>query len=396
MMIANLSSKIKQIQDDFDRALILNPTENIPWKNEYDFEFLEGLYIPEDARGKDSRVCFAGRDQMQKIMTDLYNEWTDKLSAKTSSFKLYSGLHAHIILFMSIGKIGDKVLLLPEIAGGHYATTTILKRLGFQIKHCIIDRENYCVDAEKTMELINDWKPNFIFIDRSDGLYYEDFSWLSKYSNIYKIFDASQYLAHILAQDYVNPFEMGMNLILASTHKNYPGPQKAAFFSKENDKMWKCIENGVALYVSNSHPLDIFKTVSSLPETEAIRIYSQTMLKNTNALENVLIKNNIPIVKRSLKKAMTQQIWLPISDKKAGYAFFKRLEKMYILTNYRTLPYELGYGLRIGTSAATRQGLTPEKAVYVGELITKAFYSKKLTEELIENSKMLIQSIKNN
>lgn len=396
MMTANIQSKIKQIQDDFDKALILNPTENIPWKTKYNFDFLEGLYIPEDARGKDSRVCFAGRAQMQKVMTDLYSEWTEKLTAKTSSFKLYSGLHAHIILFMSIGKIGDKVLLLPESAGGHYATTTILKRLGFQIKHCIIDEENFCVNPERTMDLIDNWEPNFIFIDRSDGLYYEDFSWLSKYSNIYKIFDASQYLAHILAQDYINPFKMGMNLILASTHKNYPGPQKAAFFSKEIDEMWKRIENGVSLYVSNSHPLDIFKTVSSLPETETIKKYSITMLKNTRALENTLIKNNVPIVKRSTGQTMTQQIWLPISDKESGYDFFKRLEKMQVLTNYRTLPYELGYGLRIGTSAATRQGLTPKNAVYVGELIAKAFYSKKLTKELVEKSKILIQAIKNN
>lgn len=392
----NLYCNFNDLRVEFNEALILNPTENIPWKCNEDTTFAEGLYIPEDSRGKHSKVCFAGRSKSRDLMTSLYDNWERALGAKTSSFKLYSGLHAHIVLFMSIADIGDKVLIIPENAGGHYATAQILRRLGLSVKECIIDESNCCINVEKTTALINDWHPKFIFVDRSDGLNYEDFSWMKRYNNIYKIFDASQYLTHILAGDYKNPFDMGMDLILTTLHKNYPGPQKAAFFSKECDAMWENILSGVATYVSNSHPKEIFKAVLTFPSENVLREYSQNIFENTMALENALLKNQVPVVKRKKNIPITQQIWIPVLDDDFGYDFFTRLEKLLILTNYRRLPYNLGRGLRLGTAAATRQGLTTNDAVLIGDIIAETYYTNNISDTLMEKAKKTITKIKNN
>lgn len=389
-----MTNRILELSEKFDKSLILNPTENLPWKCNVDLSFTEGLYIPEDTRDKDSKVCFAGRNDLRDTMTGLYANWESALDAKASSFKLYSGLHAHIILFMSIANIGDKVLLLPENAGGHYASAKILKRLGLEIKECVIDKEQHCIDIMKTRILIEQWKPKFIFIDRSDGLVYEDFSWLGEYNNSYKIFDASQYLTHILARDYKNPFNMGMDLILTTLHKNYPGPQKAAFFSKECNETWTHIENGLASYVSNSHPMEIFKAVLSLPNQDILQRYSKTIIHNTLKLEAALVKNGIPVIKRNLEQNPTQQIWIPITNEEVGYNFFKRLERLMLLTNYRMLPYDLGRGLRLGTAAATRQGLKPDGATAIGKLIAEAYYTKELTPNFIKRAENIIREIK--
>lgn len=388
--------KLNSLREEFNRALILNPTENIPWKCDEDISFAEGLYIPEDSRDKDSKVCFGGRGQLRDMMTSLYNGWESALGAKASSFKLYSGLHAHIVLFMALANIGDKVLIIPEMAGGHYATAQILRRLGLIVKECIADEAHFCIDVLKTKALIEQWRPDFIFIDRSDGLYYEDFSWVNEYQDIYKVFDASQYLSHILAGDYKNPFDMGMNLILTTLHKNYPGPQKAAFFTRDHDKLWDQLEAGIAAYVSNSHPMEIFKAVLTLPHKEVIKNYSQRILQNTSALEDTILKYGVPIVKRSPNYPMTQQIWIPAPSEDFGYRLFKRLEQMLLLTNYRTLPYNLGRGLRLGTAAATRQGLTPNSAVLIGNLIAEAYHTEQLSNDLIHKSEKVIETIKTN
>lgn len=395
-MLDNAKDELNGLRKEFNRALILNPTENIPWKCDENISFTEGLYIPEDSRGKDSKVCFGGRSQLRDMMTSLYNGWERKLGARASSFKLYSGLHAHIILFMSIANIGDKVLILPEKAGGHYATAQILRRLGLSVKECVADETNFCIDKIKTKALIAQWKPDFIFVDRSDGLYYEDFSWMSMYPNIYKVFDASQYLSHILAGDYKNPFDMGMNLILTTLHKNYPGPQKAAFFTRDCDRVWNQLEVGIASYVSNSHPMEIFKAVLTLPSKDIIQKYSQQILQNTSALEESMLKNDVPIIKRNHTYPMTQQIWIPTSDDDSGYRLFQRLEQMHLMTNYRSLPYNLGRGLRLGTAAATRQGMTPTSAELVGNLIAEAYYTENLSYALIRKAEEAIAEIKAN
>lgn len=391
-----MKNKLSNLYDDFKASLILNPTENIPLKCTDNISFLEGLYIPEDKRDKDSKVNFAGRNQARDFMTQMYKKWESSIGAAASSFKLYSGLHAHIILFMTLGSIGDKVLIIPENAGGHYATHNLLCRLGLQVKECVVDKRNLCINVDKTEKLIESWKPKYIFIDRSDGLYYEDFSWLKKYDQTYKVFDASQYLLHILAKDYINPFDMGMDLILTTLHKNYPGPQKAALFTKKQDEKWEQIEIGMSSFISNSHPLDIFKAGLSFPNKKYLKEYSRNILKNTIALEKSLNNHGVRTVPRDFCKTITQQIWIPMDSEHDAFSLYKRLEQIHLYTNYRTLPYGFGKGLRLGTAAATRQGLTIDTATIIGQLIGEAYHTEKLSDSLIDRTANLIQQIKKN
>ena len=104
--------------------LILNPVENIPKLFQIHIdEFTKGLYISDkykdDEINKQSKIAFSGRSEYSDKIRIIYNEWAKQLGAKSLSMRLLSGLHAHIVLFMGLGKIGDTILLLPESAGGH-------------------------------------------------------------------------------------------------------------------------------------------------------------------------------------------------------------------------------------------------------------------------------------
>lgn len=46
--------------------------------------------------------------------------WAKLLDAEALSMRLLSGLHAHIVLFMGISEIGNKVLYLPEKQGAYF------------------------------------------------------------------------------------------------------------------------------------------------------------------------------------------------------------------------------------------------------------------------------------
>ena len=231
-------------------TLILNPTENIPMDFMKEFNDITGLYISDDYRNEESKVIFAGRD----IYTDRFYEykrlWCNILKSADIDFRCLSGLHAHIITFMSLGNIGDTILLLPEEAGGHYSTENILNRLGYNVISAKIDYKNYSVDKDETLKLISEKNPKFAFIDRSEGLYYEDFSWIKESGIPYCIFDASQYLTQILSGYYISPFEMGFDLILSTLHKNFPGPQKAVLATKFADSYWDKIIRGTSTFIN--------------------------------------------------------------------------------------------------------------------------------------------------
>ena len=171
---------IENLRKIHEKSLILNPTENIPFHSNTDLTFLEGMYIPEETRNENSKVIFAGRGNLN----DLYEIWCKYMDAEDVTFKPHSGLDAHISIFMSLGQIGEKVLFFPEEAGGHFSTYQILSRLGFNVRSFIIDKQKYKVDILRSIDLIESWKPDYIFVDRSEGLYYEDFSWLKEVSCI--------------------------------------------------------------------------------------------------------------------------------------------------------------------------------------------------------------------
>lgn len=378
-----------QLKGIHDHSLILNPTENIPFQSKISLDFMEGMYIPEEKRDKDSKVIFAGRDSLNQ----LYDQWCAYLHAADVTFKPHSGLDAHISIFMALGQIGEKVLLLSESAGGHFSTYSILKRLGLEIKEFPINIINYAIDIEKSKRVINDWQPNYIFVDRSEGLYYEDFSWLKNFAGI-KIFDASQYLTNIMVNDYMNPFDMGFDIILTSMHKNYPGPQKAAIFFKEKNDIYEKILMGLRIYISNIHPKDVSNILLSLPSDIILKSYSKKMLQATKLLDNNLFNNGLPVVRRDFSKSYTQHIWICPEDKDKTYSFFQNLEKLCILTNYRLLPYKLGYGIRLGTGGAIRQGLDIDIIPRLAGLITEIYNINHIDNEIRKKTQDLINEIR--
>lgn len=126
---------IEHLRKIHEESLILNPTENIPFCSGINLDFLEGMYISEEMRDENSKVIFAGRENLNK----LYDSWCKYMNAEAVTFKPHSGLDAHISVFMSLGQIGEKVLLLPEEAGGHFSTHQILSRLGFNVRCFITD-----------------------------------------------------------------------------------------------------------------------------------------------------------------------------------------------------------------------------------------------------------------
>lgn len=378
--------------------LILNPVENIPELFQIHIdEFTKGLYISDkyknDEINKQSKIAFSGRSEYSDKIRIIYKEWAKQLGAKSLSMRLLSGLHAHIVLFMGLGKIGDTILLLPESAGGHYATKKILERLGYNILEMIPDNINYCVDIDKTKEIIYQREPQLIFVDRSEGIYYEDFSKLLDNipDNCGTIFDASQYLTNILEKDFKSPFSMGFDILMSTLHKNFPGPQKALVCSKDDNIYWERIMDAVSSYVSNLHAENIFVAGQILKFQDILKTYSNRMLNNSIQLEKKMLEEGIPVIKRASNRIATHHIWIKPDNKEQTYYFYKKAEQCGILFNYRKLPYELGYGIRMGTSAATLQGLNEQNLPELAKIISDIYYQTEISDSLLKRAQDYIK-----
>lgn len=386
---------LNKLENQFQETLILNPTENIPIRNtSLNTSFLEGLYVSEHVKGLDDKVIFGGRNEYIDFQKEIKNEWQKAMNAYDVDLKTLSGLHTHLILFLCILQPGDIVMLLPEVCGGHFSTENILRNLGAKVIHMEPNYDNYCVDREKTESLIRQYKPQYIFVDRSEGLVYEDFSWLSTVSDSFKIFDASQYLSQIITGKYTHPFTMGFDILLSTLHKNYPGPQKGLLCVPHDSATWQTYKRESKTYISSTHPEDIAVSIIPLLNAEKFSEYASLNEACNRLLEKELIKFGLPVIKSNDSAPRTMHIWILCKNSNESYNYYLKLEQLGLLTNYRLLPYNLGYGLRIGTSAAVRSGLKEKHIPALANIMAKV-YCEDITKDIQKETRRLIKQIKN-
>ena len=385
--------RLNNIRKSNQISLILNPTENIPC-HEIDTSFIEGLYVSERFKDLNDKIIFAGRNDYIRFCEYVKEIWKKKLNASDADLKTLSGLNAHLVLFLCIMKANESVLILPEICGGHFATQKILESFGANVYSMISDCSDLKVDKEKTLDLIHKINPTYIFVDRSEGLNYEDFSWIGSVKNSYKIFDASQYFTQIITNDYPSPFEWGFDMIVSTLHKNYPGPQKGIIAVQDkNSTVWRRYLENAKMYISNTHPVDIVNSVIPLLDEKAFINYSKTCIECASILDQELKKRGVTVISRRMTEPSTLHIWIQCDTKAESYEYYLKLEKLHLLTNYRMLPYDMGFGLRIGISAAVRQGLLPKHIPSLADIMAYAYHNP-LDASVTKKAAKLIRLIK--
>jgi glycine hydroxymethyltransferase len=358
-------------------SIVLNPVENFPFEEDLASLAgpLHGLYNTDKVRSRNERaqtpLQFAGRQALEADARTIYDAWAEALHAEDVTLRVLSGLHAHIVLFMSMARAGQTVLLLPVEAGGHVSGQAILERLGLVVRHMDVDEAGMCVDLERTIERARADPPDFVFVDRSEGLVFEDLSALAGVARDRTVFDASQYLTNVISGEHANPLDWGFDLMIASIHKNFPGPQKALIATRELDDRWRDILRGVSTYVSNMHSTSTYAAGLTLARSEWLRSYSRRALELAVLLEDALAERGVPVVRRRRDRPPTHHVWIREADRAAAFATFERLESCRIHTNFRQLPYSLGFGLRLGTTAAARIGLMPSDVGRLAELIAE-------------------------
>jgi glycine hydroxymethyltransferase len=373
---------LERQKHDLAHSIVLTPSDSIPFAlaDRAHTAFLHGLYISDKDRDRDAQrdaiVQFGGRGAASRDIVAIHALLADAFGASEASLRLLSGLQAHTATFMSVAAIGQTVLLLPEQAGGHYNTHAILQRLGLRTIDMPIDSDRLCIDRAATLAMIDSVEPDFIFVDRSEGLRYEDFSFIGELAGPTTIFDASQYVAQILMRRYENPLTWGFDLMLFTLHKSFPGPQKAAIVGRENGDLWTRLQRGLSTLVSSSHAENTYLAGLVLLREDWLETYTGRLLDTADALERELARRGLDVLPRARQGLpewpATHHIWIRAPDRDAAFAQFESLTDVNIHTNYRKLPYGLGYGLRLGTTASAVAGIDLPHVAELAEIISTA------------------------
>ena len=360
-------------------SIVLTPVDSLPLAigDRTETAFLHGLYLTDKVRSLEEQrravVQFAGRSRAACDLDRIHKELATQLKARAASMRLLSGLHAHAAVFMSVSTPGQRVMVLPEEGGGHFSTPAILRRLGLDVIYMPLDRGRLCVDRRATLELAAATEPDFIFVDRSEGLRFEDFSFFASLDGAVRIFDASQYLPQIIAGLYPNPLRWRFDLMLFSLHKSFPGPQKAGVVSAEDGELWHQLVSGLSTFVSSSHAENTYIAGLTLARRDQISELAHRICRVADDLRAALREHGIDAVDAGEQGdpswPTTQHIWIRCRDRDQAFRMYTELGRARIQTNYRLLPYGMGYGLRLGTTYAAAAGLSESHVPELAELV---------------------------
>ncbi|MGO9906353.1 MAG: hypothetical protein ACLPY3_11625, partial [Solirubrobacteraceae bacterium] len=173
------------------------------------------------------------------------------------------------------------------------------------------------------------------------------------------------------------PLLQGADILTFNTHKTVPGPNKGVIAFADRDHplahtMWDTI---CPQLQSNSHAECLPGLVIALEEIANFgRAYAEQVVANARTLAQVLDRNGLNVPGMEYGGTQTHQVHVHLGTADAANRVANELlPSCGIRTNSVLIPGTGGeFGLRLGTQALTRRGLTEVEFGRLGRLLARA------------------------
>jgi len=191
------------------------------------------------------------------------------------------------------------------------------------------------------------------------------------------MYDGAHVLGLIAGSQFQDPFKEGADLISASTHKTFPGPQGGIILCKEELK--SDIDEAVFPGVVSNHHLHHLAAlgISTAEMLEFGKDYAHQIIKNAKALAANLYEAGFNVFCEDKGFTESHQVVMDVSNLGSASQFAVTLESNNIILNKNLLPWDNvndtdnPSGIRVGTQELTRRGLKESEMDEVAQFIKR-------------------------
>ncbi len=386
---------LKQHQDWRKQSLNLIASENIlspAVRKALDTDLL-GRYA-EGTAGKRFYQGLVFFDQMEQMTTQAF---ADHFKASFVDIRPISGAVANLAVFSALTSPGDTIITLGIDGGSHISHEKMGASglLGLNIHHFDIDA-NGQIDIKKAQEKILELKPKFIILSGSVILFPMPVKELKEACakvGAKIVYDAAHVFGLIFSGYFQNPLSEGADIIVASTHKTFPGPQGGIIIGNIDPELQKAIQRKIFPGITSNHHLyripGLYTAFSEMKKYG--KQYMGQTIKNAKALASALEKNGFDVCYKQKGFTASHQVLINVANCGGGTDVAKKLEDANIIVNKNMILGDKSAlnpsGIRIGVQEITRMG-AKEK-----EMKTIANLFKQLLLDNIEISKVKKQVV---
>ncbi len=346
------------------------------------------------AEGKPGKRVYSGCKYIDEI-EELAVELVKKLfGCKYANVQPTSGSVANLSAYVALAKPGDKIASPSVKCGGHITMNRVglAGRIGLEVVNYPVN-EDFSIDVEKAEKLIRKEKPKIVMLGASVILFPHplELKEVCDEVNAYLVYDASHVLGLIAGKVFQNPLDA--EVVTASTHKTFPGPQHGLLLTN-NEETAEKIDRAVFPGVVSNHHLHCVAALAltCMEMLEFGKDYAKQTVKNAKTLAEELYSLGFKVLGESRGFTETHQVVVDMIPLMDGMEAERILEKNGIFVNRNLIPADeerrrnflCPSGIRIGTQEVTRKGMKEEEMKAIAELIDKAVKGKNVREEVKE------------
>ncbi|MCI4396321.1 MAG: serine hydroxymethyltransferase [Thermoprotei archaeon] len=368
-------------------------------------ELAEAVYLSDFmsryAEGKPRKRYYQGTRYIDDLEIKLSELVGETLGFPMVETRPISGTIANASVFRVLGNPGDKALIAPVQAGSHVSHTKFgtLGALGMTQIYMPYDEQSMNVDVDKAIKIINEDEFKFIVLGGSVYLFphpVKEISQAAKEKGIKIVYDAAHVFGLIVGGKWRNPLKEGADVMTASTHKTYPGPQGGIIIFSD-EQTHKAVSKTIFPYFLSNHHLHRIPAtlVTHLEMIEFGEAYASSVVNNARALAEALAEEGFKVLGEHLGYTQSHQVVIDVSKEGGGAKCAELLERANIITNKNLLPHDPPdavqnpSGIRLGTQEMTRYGMGRSEMIEIANLMKRVVIEKEEPEKVASDVKEL-------
>ncbi len=241
------------------------------------------------------------------------------------------------------------------------------------------DPTNLNVDVDKTIKMIYDIRPKLVIMGGSLYLFPHPLKELAPHAKAVGatiVYDAAHVYGLITGGAWPNPLDDGADIVTASTHKTFPGPQGGVILSRSENEFKVASKSIFPWFVSNHHLNRLpALAVTALEMREYGKDYAHAVVTNARRLAESLATEGFHVVGEKLGYTKSHQVAVDVSELGGGNVVAKKLEEANVIVNKNMLPWDDPSsvtdpsGIRIGVQEMTRFGMKEQDMDSIAEIM---------------------------
>jgi glycine hydroxymethyltransferase len=338
---------------------------------------LGGRYNAPDRYYKGTKYA----DEVLSITEELARK---VFGARYADVKPLSGHTADMAVLLSLTKPNDRIVSVHPDKGGYPGISHLGAGplLGLENQYFAYDDRAVNIDVKESEATLESKEARAVFFGASFIPFPHPISELSKLTDGVCVYDGSHVLGLIAGGEFQDPLREGCSMLIASTHKSFPGPQGGIILSNDDGVFSSVAGKIFPGIVDNIHLDRVAALAIALIEMLQFgKAYAQGILKNSQALSKSLDEHGVRLRGKDFGFTKSHQILLDYDENRLKLTA-TRLELANII---------IDIGGRIGTSELTRMGYGPSEMESVAELIAMTINGKKPPDFVQKRVKSLVK-----